>query len=186
MTQLQQQSQSSVIDGFSYSLYRIYSPFWYEANALGQLEALRKSGRYRSREYCVPEDPNELIQGYDSTEIQVKIVPGSFLFGWRYASYDSGQLGNGGQILVKMVEGGTGIPFSQEFIYAGNMGSQIQFGPNRPGQPILMTQPRLITAPGWISVEFANSSPDPSTCQLILMCAEPCEVVEPKTTECAL
>lgn len=158
-----------VIDGFCYDLTRLFVPGWYEPMALGQLEAIRKSGLYRARWHAVPEEPVALA-AYDTLEQQVRIVPGSYL--WGIASSVLGAL------LVRIVEGSTGIPFMNDFVYGSSLSAPTAGGTHHP---ILLTQPRLITDPGWVQVEISNTSAAmiaAANLQLVLLCAEPCVVIE--------
>lgn len=164
-------AEGAVIDGFCYSLFRQYSAGWYEPMALGQMEPIRRAGGFRFRSYCVPEDQDVLIPAYDTVEMQVHIVPGSYLWGF-LALVDP-------SLRIKITEGATGIPLSAEFI--SGFGS-IAFTP--PGKPILLSQPRLIVDPGWINVEMANVLAAPSAVQLILLVAEPCTVIEDSNERC--
>jgi hypothetical protein len=183
---LRLQDEEAVIDGFSYSLSNIYTPGWYRPMALGQLEALRKAGNYRSRWYTVPEDLDEVLPGFGVIEQQLRIVPGTYLYGYMVESIS---LGNG--VLVRITEGATGIALMEDFVYAANLtvpsppGGSFSFG-----QPTLMTQPRLIIDPGWVNVEIANPGvPDPvfAFAHIVLLCAEPCTTIEQMgSSECAL
>ena len=162
-------------DGFCYDLNRLFVPCWYEPMALGQLEALRKAGLYRSRWYAVPEDPLTL-GGYDTLEQQVRIVPGSYLWGIISSAFN--------QVQVRIVEGSTGIPFMSDFVDGGALGFNLaNFGalPWETAHPVVMTQPRYIVSPGYVQVELANTTGleiTPERLQVILLCAEPCVVVE--------
>jgi hypothetical protein len=43
----------------------------------------------------------------------------------------------------------------------------------------LLSQPRLIVDPGYVNVEMSNTLPiDSAQPQLVLLCAEPCVVIE--------
>jgi hypothetical protein len=202
--QLDQQTKGEhmVVDGFCYDLTTAYLPCRYVPMALGQLEALRKAGQYRARLYPVPEELLAPIPPYDTVEQQVRIVPGSYLYGWTISARVTG----GGvmyydtpiNILIRMTEGATGIPLMGDFLYATNMGGLVAipaFTPVGAGVPTLMTEPRLIVEPGWINVEITNNSqvavPGPpvvfSGIQIVLYCAEPCQVVEDawQVSECA-
>jgi hypothetical protein len=169
--QMLAQVERPVIDGFCLDLTTLFVPGRYIPAALGQLEALRKSGLYRSRWYAVPEEPIT-IAAYDTFEQQVRIVPGSYLWGITSAGFIPG-------MLVRIVEGSTGIPFMSDFMWGQNLAQGTP-------QVTLLTQPRLIVDPGYVDVEISNPFPlaipmpglPEQTPQLVLMCAEPCVVVE--------
>jgi hypothetical protein len=179
--------ERAVIDGFCYSLSTLFVPGWYKPMALGQLEALRKAGGYRSRWYTVPEDGNASIPAYSAVEQQLRITPGSYLYGYMALTFSGANLG----ILVRIVEGATGIALMEDALYGASMSPPF-FGipsvsvPN--GVPTLLSQPRLIVDPGWVNVELSNpDAADGGGGQIILLCAEPCTVLEPgQKTECIL
>lgn len=154
-----------VVDGFTYSLRRLFDPGWFEPMALGQLEALRKAGAYRPRWYAFPQDWESLsIPAYTTVEQQVRMTPGAYLWGF------AGNLP--ANVYLKVVEGDTGIPLFSDFMSSDSV--SVTFDSYR--RPILLTQPRLITGPGWINVEIANSNgfPPIRDVQLVFFTVEPC------------
>ena len=163
--------EQAVVDGFCYNLQRPMVPSWYEPMALGQLEALRKAGGFRPRWYGVPEESSGfVIPPYNTVEQQVRITPGSWLYGYMVTPTAL-------NALTKITEGATGIPLSSDFLCTWNIqGDQGQFN--------LLSQARLIVAPGWVNVEIANGGATPIPYQLVLLCAEPCVVVQDAPQEC--
>lgn len=178
----QTQLEQPIVDGFCYDLTQLFVPGWFRAMALGQLEALRKSGLYRARWYVVPEEPTALA-AYDTLEQQVHIVPGSYLWGLVAGAVGATFV----PTMVRITEGSTGIPFMSDFLTGSAMGVS---DANGNFFPTLLTQPRLIVAPGWVNVEIANPSGlnlAANQLQIVLFCAEPCAVLEDELqlTECA-
>lgn len=176
-----------VIDGFCYNLSQLFVPGRYEPMALGQLEALRKSGLFRARWYAVPEEPM-ILAAYETFEQQVRIVPGSYLWGIISSLLPGAIFPPAVSLLVRIVEGSTGIPLMSDFVDGGNMGIPVPI--SFSNHPVLLTQPRLIVDPGWMSVEFTNPNAVPITAdmlQIVLLCAEPCVVIEEglQLSECA-
>lgn len=177
-----------VIDGLSYQLMTPMLPNRYLPAAMGQLEAIRKAGAYRSRWYVCPEDSRQIIAAYDTVEQQVRIVSGSWLYGLMLSQADPVTLAYvpPSNLTLRLTEGATGIGFSDDYVCAlAFAGSAAQY--KWPGRPYLLSQPRLIVEPGFLNVEISNLlATATGRVQLVLLCAEPCVVVEDsiQSSEC--
>lgn len=181
-----------IIDGLSYQLMTPMLPNRYLPAVMGQLETIRKAGAYRSRWYVCPEDSRQVIAGYDTVEQQVRIVPGSWLYGLMFSqaappgSQEPGAYVAPSNLTLKLSEGSTGIGFSDDYVGAlAFAGGAVQY--RWPGRPYLLSQPRLIVDPGFLNVEISNLLPTATgRVQLVLLCAEPCVVIEDsvQSSEC--
>jgi hypothetical protein len=77
-------------------------------------------------------------------------------------------------LLISVVDSCTGIPLFNDFANCGGTST-----PNRAKMlPVIMSKPRLVLAPGLVNVEIANRTNATRNCQLVLMFAEPCRVID--------
>jgi hypothetical protein len=73
-----------------------------------------------------------------------------------------------------VVDACTGVPLSNDFAFAQALHSNFQ----SRMLPVMLSQPRLILDPGIVAVEIANRTTTDAVCQLLLMFAEPCKIIE--------
>lgn len=174
-----------VVDGFSYNTMLLWLQERYFPNALAQLDVLRRAANYRTRWWCVPDDIGEPIQPFDTYYFQCEVSSGSYLWAYMWASVTAtNPAGNptettASDLLIQAVDACTGIPLFQD--YANGGGCSANF--NSRMLPILLTQPRLILEPGLVNVEIANRTPNTINCQLLLMFAESCKLIDEDTRQ---
>lgn len=172
-----------VVDGFSYNTQLKYLPYRFFPNALAQLDILRRAANLRARWFVVPDDIDQPIQPYDTLYYQIEMAGGSYLWGYQFSSISAVDPDGdpaettAADILVQAVDSCTGVPIAQDF--TNGAGSHSNF--TSRCLPVLMTQPRLILDPGLVNVEISNRTANTITCQLLLMTAEPCKVIDEGT-----
>ena len=181
-----------IVDAFSYNTMLMWLPERYFPNALAQLDTLRRAANHRARWFVVPDDIDQPIAPYDTLYYQINIAGGSYLWGYQFTSLSATQvvIENNNPIvipvatapsdlLIQAVDSCTGIPLFQDF--ANGLGLHSDFTA-RCG-PILLSQPRLILEPGLVNVQIANRTGNSITCQLLLMFAEPCRLIDEEDRE---
>lgn len=160
------------VDGFMYNTSYLLLPNRFMPFALGELEFLRRANNYRARWWAIPDDEGEPIAAYDTFQFQVNVSPGSYLWGMMFSNITNRDLPT--NLLVSVVDSCTGIPLFNDFVNCGGITTD-NFAKNLP---VILTKPRLILAPGLVNVEIANRTNASQTCQLVLMFAEPCRVLD--------
>ena len=174
-----------VVDGFSYNTSLLYLPNRYWANALAQLDILRRASNFRARWFVIPDDIDQPIQPYDTLYFQIQVAPGSYLWGYQFSSLSATAPGGGGtattaaDILIQAVDSCSGIPLFQDFANGGGCHSNF----TARCVPILLTQPRLILDPGLVNVQLSNRTANTISCQLLMHFAVPCRVITEEDRE---
>ena len=157
------------IDGFLL-LQNIGCNLTFGSLAIREYEALRRSGRYRSRAWTIPESSSFVIPALDAYEYQIRCVPGAAIWGYSFVSE------SGGPFSFQISETCTDVPLFSEVIRADNFALQNTLAELSNGQQFL---PRLliIPEPGLINVQIASQqATDASGIQLVLWGGEPaCE-----------
>lgn len=170
-----------VIDGFTLNPAVRPVPYNYAAACLGQMEVLRRANLYRARVYVCPDDAGWPIAAYDTFEIQIQMLPDSYLWGVQYTEFAAGTYTQvaGGNGLVQITDACTGLELYSEYA-SGNGITFFKAVPDLRGDalPHLLTQPRLIQKPGLVNIEISNRDSAALRCQLLVMVAEPCVVVQ--------
>lgn len=172
---------NQIVDGFTYNnFFRELPVRLYEAQ-LGQMDVLRRANNYRPRWYVAPDNLNDPITAYETFEMQIRITPRSYLWGFTFFSFDAAggyEPQFGGDVLVSVTEACNGVAMFSEFATAAGLQGLQRRGSNTGvNNPNLLMQPRLILEPGLVNVEISNRLGTDQYCQLVLFCAEPCEVV---------
>jgi hypothetical protein len=168
-----------VVDGFSYNTNLLYLPNRYWPNALAQLDILRRANNLRARWFVIPDDIDQPIQAYDTLYFQIQVEPGSYFFGYQFATIKA--LDPSGSpvgttesdILLQAVDSCPGIPLFQDFANGGGCHSNF----SARCLPILLTQPRLVLEPGLVNIQVSNRTANTIYCQWLLHFAEPCRVI---------
>lgn len=173
-----------IVDGFTFNS-RIMTPTSYFQNALAQLEPLRRANGYRMRIYGVPDVASLPIPPFESVEYQIRVQPGTYIWGANFYATQGPSAGGTPSSAnptnsVRIVDSCTELPLQDKPALTVCMTSshvaggvqQLGFGQNYGNT--LFPQPYLVVAPGMVNVEITNGSQYNSTCQLILMVAEPC------------
>ena len=176
---------AQVVDAFSYNTQLLYLPKRTFPNALAQLDILRRAANYRARWFVVPDDIDQPIQPYDTLYYQIELAANSYLWGYSFASLsatnpdDEPAETTAADLLVQLVDSCTGVPLWQDFSNAAGSHSDFTSRAN----PILLTQPRLILAPGLCNVEVSNRTANTINCQFLLHFAEPCRIITEEDRE---
>ena len=165
------------VDGFTFNS-RPMNAISYFQNVLTQLEPLRRANGYRLRMWGVP-PPNYLpILAFESVEYQVQCQPGSYLWGFNF--WASAANGLTPINAIRIVDACTQLPMTSNpalaVAYAGTLvgNSQQQYSLGQNRCQVLLPQPYLVADPGLVNVEITNGAASTSTCQLLMMFAEPC------------
>lgn len=180
------QSGTPIIDGFTFNT-RIATTQSYYHNVLAQLEPLRRANGFRCRWFGVP-DPSDLpIAPFSSVEYQIQVQPGSYLWGYNFYATTGNNPPTTAQPVncIRIVDACTELPLADRQVLSvamtgtlvGTNQQQFSLGQNRG--PVLLVTPYLVAAPGFLNVEITNGGSSPSTCQLLLMFAEP-SIYEPE------
>jgi hypothetical protein len=170
------------MDGFTLNPATRYWPGQFFPGALAQMEILRRANLYRPRWFVVPDDFNQPIPPYGTLEYQIKVGPASYLWGYRFVNLgpppEREELAPA-DIYIQITDSCTGIGLFSEFVN-GSASALYQTAPQRRGAqfPYLLPQPRLILEPGLVNVEMSSTSAEEVTCQLTLLFAEPCSIVD--------
>ena len=177
--------QHNIIDGFTYSLNRLLLPINYAVAALAQMETLRLASGYQFKAYVVPQPENPFgssgetnyVPAYGQTEQQIRIDPGSYLYGW---AFYAGSSDNTGLFHILVTDQCTETPLSSDYILASLLDISSPFTTTIHA-PCLLAQPRLISDPGLVNVEIYNNSSEPIPGQLVLYTAAPRPLPPPNT-----
>ena len=70
-----------IMDGFTLNPSIRYRPNWYYPMALGQLDILRRANTYRPKIYSLPDEFNTPIPARETREFQLRLTPGSYIWG---------------------------------------------------------------------------------------------------------
>jgi hypothetical protein len=163
-----------VVDGFVNSASLLYLPTTYRASALAQMEVLRKAKGYRTRWYLVPEDLEEPVKAFSQLEYQVRLQPGSYVWGLTFsAPFDETGLYAAIPskfITVRITDDCTETSFFSDYA----KGVQLEPVPGTAKRHPMLITPRLVGEPGTLSVEIYNSADVDIRCQLAILVAEPC------------
>ncbi len=160
------------VDGFLLNCRLKWLPERYAPNALGQLDFLRHSTDYRARWYGVPQDPSQVIGAGRTLLYQVRVVPGSWLWGWSFASIGIGE----DQFYVQIGDKCTNKTFFSSPV-TGNALRSTDTTANI--FPVLFAQPYLVRAPGLLDVQITNRDVAVDRiAQLLIHAAEPCVVFD--------
>lgn len=181
--------KDAVLDGFSQNLNIRYLPYHYFAACLTQSEVLRRANLYRARWVVQPDDLNTPIPAYDTFEGQVKVVPGSYLWGFQVCEFNAAFVAvAAANTIVQVTDACTGIPLFSDYTAGSGFSpfsAAVALDARGGIAPHLLTQPRLIMEPGLLNVEIANRSVATLRCQLLLCFAEPCVVLEDEAIKAA-
>jgi hypothetical protein len=165
-----------IMDGFTYSLSRLLLPISYSSAVLAQMETLRLAGKYQAKMFSVPTPANPststvgAIPAYSQVEEQIRIDPGSYIYGWMFSINGTGS-GTPGVCHINVTDACTETPLSSDYILASLFNLQTTSTPQRG--PSLLAQPRLISEPGLVNVEIYNNSASAIQAQLALFCSAP-------------
>jgi hypothetical protein len=179
----------SIVDGFQYNLFLRNFPERYYPLALTQLEPFRRARGYRPRWYTVPDADNlGSIPAYGTIEEQLRIAPGSWLWGLSIALLaPAGIVDPTLVLMIQITDGSTGLKLFSDFLSAGFIWTQ---GGGLPpavidNVPYILSQPRPVVEPGFVNVEIAElTGVTLGRAQLVLYCMEPTVLIEEQLTTC--
>ena len=168
------------MDGFTLNPNIRYYPNQFFPGALSQMDVLRRANLYRPRWFVIPDDYNQPIPAYGTLEYQIKCGPESYLWGYRFVQVDSEFVEVApSNIYIKLTDSCTGIPLFSEFVGGAHASFyQTTSVPTLIQAPYLLTQPRLILEPGLVNVEMSSTSSAAVYCQLAVLIAEPCTMMD--------
>lgn len=168
------------VDGFLYSTTLPLLPVQSRAQALAQMDILRKAGSYKCKMYGAPDTLVQSIPSHGQVETQIRMIPGTYIWGISVdvpvtdstpdhtASPD--QLG---ALTIQVTEAATELPLFADYIQAMLMSPGIPSLGLYPRAPFFLSPPRLIGPPGQINVEIYNDYTEVVIAQVCLFCAEP-------------
>jgi len=172
-------SEPQILDGFTYSMNRLYLPISFSTAALAQMEVIRQAKGYQWKAFPVPSPegvtPSSTVKtnwipAYGQLEQQVKIEPGSYLYGWSF--YAGGS--TPATFHINVTDACTETPLTSDYLIASLLDCSNDIGHNPIIRgPALLAQPRLISEPGLVNVEIYNNSSEALPGQLVLFCAVP-------------
>lgn len=162
------------IDGFYiHPAYRPGFPVQMFSRSVWQLEVLRRSNSYRPKLVVYPSvgDP---VPAFGIIERQFHVPGGSILWcvsavGYKAGDYSPDSLDG---IYIQITDNCSNLPFSEYFLCLSNFATYAQeYGVVQR----VLDAPRVYPYPGLLTVEIANSRPDPAYVQVMLGFAQPCE-----------
>ena len=158
-------------DGFAMNAALRYLPYRYFPLALSSLDFIRGNAEgYRAKWIISPHDFNIPIPALDTHVDQVRLVPGSWVWGMTFSAVD----GVIADFTVQVTDPCDGNPFFSYFVNATALRASGATGTNL--FPVLLSTPKQITAPGFLNIEIGNQAEDDQRCQFILLAAEPCRM----------
>ena len=171
---------NQIVDGFSYNTVYRPSNRNFFTHALAQMDVLRRASNYRARWWVIPDAQGQPIQPYDTFDFQCEVADRSYLWGYNFVIIKtvnpSQQViaNNLANIQIQVVDSCTKVPLFQDYASGANTGTS--FEARYP--VILLSRPRLILEPGLVAVSLTNTTANTITCQLILLFAEACKVID--------
>lgn len=173
---------SSIADGFTLHPGMIETPGRYEPMAIAQLELIRKAATYRPYWVRLPE-VGESVKAYGSYSYQVHLKPGSWLCGLQLTVLnvsDQPELSVNSSVLsIQITETFSGAQLFSEHSRTQPLCNQAWFGDTSRLQFFLLSEPKVVVEPGDLDVEVCNLTDLDRNWQLLLLTAEPYEVVVP-------
>ncbi len=157
------------VDGFLYSASQTYLPTSYRAAALVSMEVLRKARGFRTRWFLSPVDLEQPVPAYSQVEYQIGVEAGSYIWGLAFSAPFAEVPNASGFIRIQITDSCTEVALLSDYA-KGSMFEPVTGAAQR--NPFLMT-PKLISAPGYLDVEFYNSAAVDIRCQLAILVAEP-------------
>ena len=175
-------SEVPIVDGFTHSVSMLLLPTTYRALVVAQMETLRRSSNYQFKMHSAPDSANATIQAYLQNEYLVKMRPGTLVWGmWMSAISVDEEEESLLKVYVEVTDMDTGTPFISDYEIGQMLSSLLNPTPARVFEryPFLLSEPRLVSGSGQVTIETYNSGSTPVTVQLVLFCAEPVPVANP-------
>jgi hypothetical protein len=159
-----------IIDGFVLKTH-LRCNLKFGALAIEQYEDLRRSRAFRSKGWCVPNDPSSTnVPAFDSYEYQVWMKPGSAIWGYTFTG-NSTAGGNGGIDSFQVRETCSDVPLFSESVT--KKPESANFWGTTWARQQYLSQLLIVPAPGLLHVEIATTAPVNRAIQLILWGGEP-------------
>ncbi len=166
-----------IVDGFTHSLSTKLLPTTYRAHVLAQMETLRRSSNYQFKLFSAPDSANAAIPAYSQNEYQVKMRPGTLVWGVFLSAFatNAGVVADLTTSYVQVTDMSTGTPLMSDYELGQVMSGNLNPTPARMYEryPSLLPGPRLVSGSGQVNIEIYNSGAVGNTYQLVLYCAEP-------------
>jgi hypothetical protein len=159
-----------VIDGFTLNTKLRPNLTFLNLVLRERLDHLRRSGSYRTRMWCIPEDASsQQIPADDALEYQVSVMPGAVIWGWIFVATGA----DAGQFSIQITDGCTDVPVFSEVVNLSAAAPTHSIMPGQ-GKQRLLTRLLNIGQPGLLNVQICslNNAAVENT-QLILCGAEP-------------
>jgi hypothetical protein len=145
-----------ITDGFLYNTL-LRPNLDYLPLVLSELEALRRSGAYRTHWLCIPQDSfTTPIPADDSYEYQCSVLPGSIYWGWTFVSAG----GEKDEFSIQITDGCSDVPLWSETVSTAavvsptsNTGGQLAPG---QGKQNIFCKPIVIGKPGIVNVQICS------------------------------
>jgi hypothetical protein len=169
---------TNIVDGWLLNTRIRYLPFRATPMMLGQMEALRRAHNLRDQIFVHPPDGLDTpIAAYGQYNRQFRTTPNSYLWALsfrEFATLEGGTIGDSippDDFSLQITDEASGAEIASEFITAKI------FWPGSDGflPQVPLTQPRLFSGAGLVSVRIANIDTVPHFCQLLMYFLEPCE-----------
>jgi hypothetical protein len=171
-----------IVDGFTHSLSTLLLPTTYRSHVLAQMEALRRSTNYQFKLFSAPDSANAAIAAYSQNEYQVKMRPGTLIWGVYVSAFvtSTGIDANLTTSFVQVIDMSTGMGLISDYELTQVMSGNLNPTPSRVYEryPSLLPGPRLVSGSGQVNIEIYNSGGVGNTYQLVLYCAEPMPMPE--------
>jgi hypothetical protein len=151
-----------IIDGFLLNT-QLKCDLTFFALAIEEFRALRRSGSYRTRCWCIPNDPSQIanaIPPRDTVEFQVYCEPGSAIWAYSFPAPRN-------QYSFQVTDACTDVPLLSEPVFSlgGVRGSQAQQ---------LLSKLLIVSKPGLLNVQISSVfAAEPLGIQLVLWGGEP-------------
>lgn len=175
-------SELPLVDGFTLSLSTRMLPTSYRALASAQFETLRRASNYQAKMYSAPDEANSTIQAFSQNEYLWRMRPGTYIWGlWMSATPIGSIEPSLEQVYFQMTDMSTGLPLLSDYAISQMVAAVLAPTNNRVygRYPLLLSEPRLVSGSGDVTVEIYNSSNIPLTLQLVAFCAEPMPTPDP-------
>lgn len=158
-----------IIDGFLYKT-DLKCDLTFLSLAVNAFEALRRSSAYRQRAWCVPQDSSAFqIPARDSYEFQVRMKPGSAIWGYTFTGRGQVIIADGEitrEILSFQVRDSCNdVPLFSE-VATNPVSAALSYQQ-------LLSKLMIVGEPGLLHVEITNTFSTPQAAQLILYGGEP-------------
>lgn len=193
--QYKDRNANGIVDTYAHISALIPNPYSYFSNCIDSMDALRNANNYRPKIYCVPDQTTFLpltsagMQPFSDFYTQVRMLPNTMIVGMSLAIFGTGGFNKQNNFYVTVTDDGTGVPFFSEWVAetqflvsvlynTSTITSRPTYNGKFPWFPL--TKPRPVSDSGIVSVGMSlklEPKTDPNYApQVILMCAEPCNV----------